>query len=134
MPVVDASVCVALFKADEPGHEASRTWLGAATESREPVVAPVTLLPEVAAALGRGAGDEELALRVVALLRSTRLVQLFPVTEGLAERAARIAAGQRIRGGDALYVALAAELRMELVTLDRQQFERGAEVIATRRL
>lgn len=133
MPVMDASVCVALFKADEPGHVASRNWLGAVMESGELVVAPVILLPEVAAALRRGAGDEDLALQAVALLRSKRLVQLFPVTEGLAENAAQIAAGKSIRGGDALYVALASQLRMELVTLDRQQFERGAAVIATRR-
>lgn len=133
MPVVDASVCVALFRVDESGHEASRSWLGAALEAGEPIVAPVNLLPEVAAALSRGAKDEELALRAVALLRGRQLVQLFPITEGLAERAARIAASKRIRGADSLYVALAAELRMELVTLDRQQLDRGAEVVATRR-
>lgn len=133
MPVVDASVCVALFKTDEPGHQASRTWLAEAAERDEPIVSPVILLAEVAAALGRGLGDEELALQVVELLRSKRLVQLVPVTEALAAHAARIAAEKRLRGADALYVTLAAELEMELVTLDRQQLERGAEVVDTRR-
>ena len=70
MPVVDASVCVALFKAD--------------------------------------------------------------VTEALAVRAAEIAAGQKIRGCDSIYVALAEQLEMELVTFDGQQLERAAAVVVTR--
>ena len=51
----------------------------------------------------------------------------------LAEQAAAIAAEHRIRGCDALYVALADMLSEPLVTLDRQQLERGAAVVTTRR-
>jgi len=132
MPVVDASVCVALFHADEPGHPASRRWLAEAQGEAEPIVSPVILLAEVAAALGRGVGDAELARQAVRLLRGRHLVELFPVTETLAARAAEIAAEQKIRGCDAIYVALARQLEMELVTQDRQQLERGAAVVATR--
>jgi len=132
MPVVDASVYVALFKADEPGHESSRKWAEAG-EGEEPVVSPVILLAEVAAALGRGLGDEALARQAVGLLRTKRLVEVFPVSEALAARAAEIAAEQRIRGCDAIYVALAQQLQMELVTVDQQQLERGAGVVTTRR-
>ena len=132
MPVVDASVCVALFKADEPGHEASRRWLKTAGEGEEPVFAPVILLAEVASALGRGLEDEALARQVVSLLRTKRLMELFPVTEALAARASEIAAEQRIRGCDSIYLALAKQLQMELVTLDQQQLERGAGVVMTR--
>jgi predicted nucleic acid-binding protein len=35
MPVVDASVYVALFKADEPDHESSRKWLAIVVPGRE---------------------------------------------------------------------------------------------------
>ena len=133
MPVVDASVCVALFKSDEPGHEASRRWLDVAIEDEEPIVSPVILLAEVASSLGRGLGDAGLAQQVVALLRSKRLVQLFPATEALAARAAEIASEQRIRGCDSIYVALAKQLQMELITFDQQQLDRGATVVVTRR-
>jgi predicted nucleic acid-binding protein len=134
MPVVDASVCVALFKADEPGHEASRLWLARAGEKEDdPVVSPVILLAEVASGLGRGLGDEELARQAVALLRTKRLVELFPVTEALAARAAEIAAEQRIRGCDSIYVALARQLGIALVTLDKHQLERGAAVVEVMR-
>jgi len=132
MPIIDASVCVALFNSNDPGHEASRRWVTEVGEKEEPIVSPVILLAEVAAALGRGLENEELAKEAVILLRSKRLVELFPVTETLAARAAEIAAEQRLRGCDAIYVALARQLEMELVTLDRQQRDRGAAVVATR--
>ncbi|HEX9943481.1 MAG TPA: type II toxin-antitoxin system VapC family toxin [Thermoanaerobaculia bacterium] len=133
MPVLDASVCVALFNSEEPGHDASRRWLQEAEGDDDPVVSPVILLAEVASALGRGLGEEELARQAVALLRTKRLVEFFPVTETLAARAAEIAAEQRIRGCDAIYVALAKQLQMELITFDRHQLERGAAVVMTRR-
>lgn len=132
MPVLDASVCVALFNSKEPGHEASRRWLEEPESGDEPVVSPAILLAEVASALGRGLGEEELARQAVGLLRTQRLVEFFPVTERLAARAAEIAAEQGIRGCDAIYVALAKQLQMELITFDRHQLERGAAVVITR--
>ena len=105
---------------------AGRVWRG-----DEPIVSPVILLAEVAAALGRGLGDMELAHRAVSFLRRELLLELFPVTEALAVKASEIAAERRIRGCDAIYVALAKQLDMELVTLDGQQLERGALVVPT---
>lgn len=137
MPVVDASVCVALFKADEPGHEAARAWLTATLSAGEPVVSPAILLAEVAAALARGLaptmGGAAEVMRAVELLRRRTLVELFPVTEGLAARAAAVAAEHRLRGADAIYVALAGQLAMPLITFDRQQIERGAAAVEIRR-
>lgn len=132
MPVLDASVCVSLFRADDPGHLASLRWLEEALRGDELIVSPVILLAELAAALGRGLGDAELPCRVVELLRTRQIIDLLPVSEALAARAAEIAARQKVRGCDAIYLALAEQLEMDLVTLDRQQLERGAEVVATR--
>lgn len=107
--------------------------MATAGENDEPVVAPAILLAEVASALGRGLGAEDLARQAVALLRGRRLVELFPVTESLAARAAEIASEHKLRGCDSIYVALAKQLQMELVTLDRHQLERGVGVIPTRK-
>jgi predicted nucleic acid-binding protein len=133
MPVVDASVWSALFIPDDAGHEASRRWITEAEELEEPIASPVILLAEVASALGRSLDEEDLAREAVAFLRTNPLVELFHVTESLAARAAEIASEQKLRGCDAIYVALAKHLQMELVTLDRQQLERGAGVITTRK-
>lgn len=132
MPVVDASVCTAFFSAREIQHVPSRSWFREARKGDELIVAPVILLAEVASALGRGLGNPELAEYAVGILRSRRWVELFPVTQALAIRAAKIAAEQKIRGCDAIYVALAQQLGMELVTLDGDQLDRGSAVVQTR--
>ena len=129
---MDASVCGAFFSPLELQHVPSRIWFREARKSDERIVAPVILLAEVAAALGRGLGDGELAEYAVGVLLSRRWVELFPVTQALATRAAKIAAEQKIRGCDAIYVALAQQLGMELVTLDGDQLDRGAAVVRTR--
>lgn len=129
MPVVDASVCVALFNIEEPGHEASRNWMEQVKRRGDPVIAPVILLAEVAAALSRGLGDAVLADEAVAVLQEKDFVRLFPVTDALALKAAGVASARRIRGCDAVYVALAYELGMQLVTWDGQQLERGQGLV-----
>jgi predicted nucleic acid-binding protein len=132
MPVLDASVCVAIFHQDEPGHPAATAWLAAAIAAGEPIVAPVLLLAEVAGALARAVLDDRFPMAAVELLRSRRLVELFPIDEKLAGSAAALAAALRIRGADALYVALADQLGIPLITFDRQQLERGGQVVTAR--
>lgn len=133
MAVIDASIYVALVNAHESDHSSSWAWFEQAKTAQEPVIAPVILLAEVAAALSRGIGDPVLAHRVVGQLLRSSVVELTPVTAALAKRAAAIAADHRIRGCDAVYVALAEQLNDHLITLDQQQLERGAAVVTVRK-
>ncbi|HEX9736663.1 MAG TPA: type II toxin-antitoxin system VapC family toxin [Thermoanaerobaculia bacterium] len=133
MAVVDASVYVALVHADEPGHADSWAWLRSAQARREPLRAPAILAAEVAAAVGRGTNTPELSHQIVQQLLTFNVVELVPVSVHLAGRAAVVAADHRLRGCDAVYVALADQLDDVLVTLDRQQLERGADLVQTRR-
>ena len=133
MAVIDASVYVALVHEEEPGHEESWGWLDAVQTRREPLRSPNILAAEVASAISRGTGNRELAHRIVLQLLTSNVVELIPVTSQLAGRAAVIAADHRIRGCDAVYVALAEQEDDVLITLDRQQLERGAAVTATLR-
>jgi predicted nucleic acid-binding protein len=133
MAVIDASVTVALVNAHEKEHASSWAWLEQARAAGESIHAPVILLAEVAAALSRGVGDPALAHRVVQQLARSELFELIPVTLARAERAATVAADHQIRGCDAVYIALADQLDEPLVTLDRQQLERGAAVVPVRR-
>ena len=131
MPVVDASVYIALINAHEEEHALSWAWFEAVQAAQLPVLAPIILLPEVAAALSRGTGDSQLAHRVVRKLEHGGVVQLVPVTAAMASRAAAIAADHRIRGCDAIYVALADQLDDDLVTWDQQQLDRAAAIVTT---
>jgi predicted nucleic acid-binding protein len=130
MAVIDASVYIALVNAHETEHASSWAWFEQAKRAEESVVAPVILLAEVAAALSRGMGDPALARRVAQQLARSEAIELIQIT--MAERAAEIAAEHRIRGCDAVYVALADQLSEILVTLDRQQLERGAALVTVR--
>jgi predicted nucleic acid-binding protein len=129
MPVIDASVYIALINAHEKEHALSWAWFEAAQAAQLPVVAPIILLPEVAAALSRGTGDSQLATQVVQQLEHSGVVQLLPITPALASRAASVAANHRIRGCDAIYVALADQLDDYLVTWDQLQLERAAAIV-----
>lgn len=132
MAVIDASVYIALINVDEAGHTASWRWYIQTVRSGEQIFAPTIILGEVAAALSRGMNDSDLAHRAVRRLERSRAVELVSVTVILGKAAALVAADHRIRGCDAVYVAL-AQLRGEyLVTLDRQQLERGSLVVETR--
>lgn len=132
MAIIDASVYIALVNAHEKEHASSWAWFEQARAAEESVVAPVILLAEVAAALSRGMGDAPLAHRVVQQLARSGVIELVPITMPIAERAAEIAAEHRIRGCDAVYVALADQLSDTLVTLDRQQLRRGAALVTVR--
>lgn len=133
MPVIDASVYISLINAAEEQHASSWSWFERAQAGQETLSAPVILLAEVAAALSRGVGDSELARRVVKQLKRSEAIELVPVTSALADQAATIAADHRIRGCDAIYVALASRLGDALVTLDRQQLELAAAVVTVHR-
>jgi len=130
--VIDASVYVALINPHEKDHASSWAWFEQTQAAHEIISAPVIMLAEVAAALSRGTGDSVLVHRVVQQLKHSGVIDLIPVTLALAERATIIAADHRIRGCDAVYVALADQLSDCLVTLDRQQLERGAAIVTTR--
>ena len=65
MAVIDASVYIALVNAHEREHASSWAWFEQTQKAGESILAPVLLLPEVAAALSRGVGDPALAQRVV---------------------------------------------------------------------
>ncbi|RLC76512.1 MAG: VapC toxin family PIN domain ribonuclease [Chloroflexi bacterium] len=129
MHVVDASVWVSRFVREDSYHEASRDWLEKALFRGKRLVAPGILLPEVAGALARRTDRPDLAQQVVATLERLPTLRLVPVGKELAELAADLAAELRLRGADALYVAVAYRLRIPLITWDREQKERSGKVI-----
>ena len=132
MAVIDASVYIALINVDEAGHAASWRWYTQTVRSGAPIFAPTIMMGEVAAALSRGMNDPDLALRAARRLERSRAIELVSVTVSLGKAAALVAAQHRIRGCDAVYVALAQVRGETLVTLDRQQLERGSAVVVTR--
>jgi predicted nucleic acid-binding protein len=129
MAVVDASVIISAILPDDVHHQASKAWLDAQVNSGRQFSAPAIVLSEVAAPLSRAFNQPVLAKKIVQSLITAPFVQLVPISNTLAHRAAIIAADYQIRGCDAVYVALAEALGEELITLDKQQGERANVVV-----
>jgi len=124
MYVVDASVHVADARPQEPHHAEAHVLMTNMAAEGCCVYLPEIVLAEVAAAISRGTGRSDIAQRLAAVLRRVPHFQYVPVDTALGDRAAQISARHRIRGCDAVYVALALERSAILITLDRQQWER----------
>ena len=66
---------------------------------------------------------------LASVVQEDELIELYPLTAARSEAAAKLAASIGVRGADAVYLALAKELKEKLITLDRQQLERGKRVV-----
>ena len=97
------------------------------------MAAPGLLLVEVAAAIRRLTGSSKLARRVISEIHETERLELYPLNSARGEAAADLAAITGVRGADAVYLALARELEEPLITLDRQQLERGKSLASVKK-
>jgi len=129
---VDASVFLNAFNPYEAGHEDSYHLLARFQGQATPIVVPTLVLPETAAAISRGRGDEALAREFAAALGRLPHLMLIAVDAILAQQAAGIAAQYRLRGSDAVYAAVALRFGSTMITLDREQRERAEAVIPAR--
>lgn len=129
---VDASVFLNAFNPYEAGHEESHRLLTLLQEQTSPIIVPTLLLPEVAATIGRGRQDAELTREFTTALSRLPHLVLIPLDITLAQQAADVAAQYRLRGSDAVYAAVALRFGSTLITLDREQRERVADVLPAR--
>jgi predicted nucleic acid-binding protein len=127
--VVDASVVVSRLVTHDVNHEASRRWLTRHVAGGGLVIAPTLLLPEVAGAVSRRTGEPRLARRAVEAVLRVPGLRLITVDDVLARTAAALAGRLRVRGADAVYIAVAANLGLPLVTWDIEQRDRGARLV-----
>src|SRR5947207_1642999 len=104
---VDASVFVNAFNPHEEGHAESLRLLAMIQESGDPIIAPTLLVPEIASAVARATDDTTGARRYASATGGLPHLTLVPLTPAMATHAAELAAFHRLRGADALYVAVA---------------------------
>ena len=131
MTVTDASVWVSRFLNDDAFHAASLRWPTEMIADERAVVAPASMLAEVAGAIARRTGKTQMGYEVVQRIRRVPSLQLVAIDPDLGNYAAEIASSYRLRGADAMYVAVAHRLQLPLVSWDREQLERAARLIRT---
>ena len=128
---IDASVFLNAFNPSESGSEMSKEMLARLQSQAVPMIAPVLLLPETAAAISRGQNNPELARQFAGTLQRLPHLVLIPLDQVLAQQSLDIAAIHRLRGSDAVYAAVAQRFACPLITLDREQHDRAASVLQT---
>jgi predicted nucleic acid-binding protein len=122
--VVDATVWVSRFIPADHHHQPSLRWLRVVR--KELILGPAVLLPEIGGPVPLITGRLQAAIRTVSLVQRLPNVRLFLVHHYFARISANLAAELRLRGADALYVALASRMGIPLVTWDSQQLQRGS--------
>ena len=131
MIVVDASVWVSRFLPEDAFHQTSRAWLIEMTAAGVALIAPTIALAEVAGSIARRTGSEQLGYQIVQQIRQLPTVQFIAVDAALGQLAAQIASTYRLRGADAVYMAVAQRLQIPLVSWDQEHLERAAAGVAT---
>jgi len=107
---------VSSARAEEIHYHTSRRFLSQVQSQGAALFCPGLVLPECAAAIARPTGDAALGGELVALIEAMPGLQLVHLDSPLAHRAAEIAARHRLRGADAVYVAVAEALDAALIT------------------
>ena len=129
--IVDASVWVAIFRDHDVHHVESISFLEAAVSRKQDFHVPNLALSEIAGVFARQTGKAALATRTVQAVLALPRVHRHELNDSLADRAAALAARCKLRGADAIYVALAEALDHPLITLDEEVLDRSSRVIGT---
>ena len=129
--VVDASVWVSWLRPQDTNYIASGKWLDQYIAKQGLLVEPALLLIEVAASISRRTGQAIQAKEAVNTLRSITKIQIVPLDSGLVQAAVDVAIDLQLRAGDSIYAALAQQLRIPLVSWDKEQLQRARGLIVT---
>ena len=127
---MDASVFVNAFNPHEDDHAESLAILAAIQQGSDPVIVPTLLLPEIASAVARASDDTTGALQYASATAALPHLTLVSLTSVTARQAAELAATHRLRGADAVYVAIARRYGTTLVSRDEEQRSRASTVVA----
>jgi len=129
--VIDASVWASSLLHNDSNYHAARSWIGNHTGRGGYFVAPILLVIEISATISRVTQDARSGRMAASQLYSIPFMRLVPVDRILVDEATDLAAQFYLRGADALYVAVAKQLSIPLVTFDAEQLTRPAAIITT---
>ncbi len=128
---IDASVFVSSARQPEVSHAVSVEFLDRVQKEQAPIFCPTLILAECSAAIAKPTGDVALAAHLVLLVKDCAGMHLIALSLARADHAATLAADQRLRGADSIYLATAEEFAATLITWDKEMLKRGPAVVAT---
>lgn len=129
MYTIDASVYVNANDPREIGYDKSMQLLQHLHVHTIPITVPTLVITEVSAAIARARGDITLAYNLAQQFSKLPNITFISLSLSLAIASAKIAADYRLRGADAIYVAVALDAQTTLITLDQEQLKRVSNLI-----
>ena len=131
MIVIDASIWVSFLVQQDLNYPKTHLWLTNIITSRVPIVAPVLLLSEVGGAIARRLNQPALGNKAVNQILSIPTLHLIAIDHPLGIKTGKLAASYKLRGADAVYVSLASELNLPLLSWDKEKISRASQIIKT---
>ena len=133
MYCIDASVIVNSLMEKEPYCSQSKAFLNMVQEKSIKTFLPEIVIPEITSGVFRATKDENFAFQFTKNLRLIPNFSFVPIDTKLADLASLVICKTGLKGTDAIYVALAFDYNLELITLDKEQLEKGKKLIKVRR-
>ena len=127
---LDASVFVNALSPDEDGSEESAGFISQLKQDRVVLMQPTLFVTEIVASIARKQHSTKIALEVLHDLKKFPKLTLINLDEDFADFASEVAARHRLRGSDAVYVAVALRFGTDLITLDKEQLDRLPKVLS----
>lgn len=122
--VLDANVLISVFDQNDPTNFVCLQLINLLRTDLYPIFVPTLIFPEIAASFGRNFGDVNKAERFLEKARKLTFLRPITIDERFAERAAKLAIRNRLRGADAIYAATALQYRALLITNDAEMLNR----------
>ncbi len=131
MIVIDTSAWIAGLVSDDAHHADTVPFLRLMESRTTRFVVPALFLAEIAGVLARTGERDEIIQREITSIETGGRFHIVPISVGQGLLAAEIARVAKIRGSDAVFLALARGFELPLVSWDRQQRERGSLICQT---
>lgn len=123
--VIDACVWIAAFLPRDAHHSHAFALLQQLAHQRVQVTLPTLALAETCGAIARRSDSPDVAPPILRFLLTQPWIAHVALDAALSQEAATLAMRCRLRGADAVYVALAAMHHIPLITLDAEMLERA---------
>jgi predicted nucleic acid-binding protein len=129
--VIDASLWISFLLPGDVHHMSAVIWLNAHINGGGNIVAPSILAVETGSGIARVAQNAAFARNAVSVTYSFPYLSMQGMDQAVIDEATDVAITFGLKGADSIYVALAKQLGVPLVTFGNEQLTRPASVIAT---
>ena len=127
---IDASVFINAARKSEKHSDRSRQFLQQISSEKLSIFLPEIVIPEIMSGIMRSSKNEVLAENVVSAIRDLPNTIFVAISRNISDQAIKVIKETKLKSADAIYVALAINYNLTLVTLDKEQLSKGATLVS----